>query len=84
MTFAADVKLEHQGTSLYTAPKDAVEQPAPASVQQGALENSNVSPVDSVVKLISAQRETESMQRVLTMLDSGMNKTAAQELSRVS
>jgi flagellar basal-body rod protein FlgF/flagellar basal-body rod protein FlgG len=84
VTFAPDVRLEHQGASLYTAPKDAKEQPATASVQQGALESSNVSPVESVVKLISAQRETESMQHVLTMLDNGMNKTAVQELARVS
>ena len=84
VNFSPEVRLERQGASLYTAPKDAMEQPAAATVQQGALESSNVSPVESVVKLISAQREAESMQHALTMLDSGMNKTAVQELARVS
>jgi flagellar basal-body rod protein FlgF/flagellar basal-body rod protein FlgG len=48
------------------------------------LESSNVNPVTSVVELIGAQRDVESMRHVLTMFSSEMDKTAAQDLPRVS
>ena len=48
------------------------------------LESSNVNPVTSVVELITAQRDVESMRRVLTMFNSEIDKTAAQDLPHVS
>jgi flagellar basal-body rod protein FlgF/flagellar basal-body rod protein FlgG len=48
------------------------------------LESSNVNPVISAVELISAQREVETMRRVLTMFSTEMDKTAAQDLPRIS
>ena len=73
-----------QGGSYYGAPA-AQEQPAThTNVRQGSLESSNVSPVDGVVELVTAQRATETMRHVLTMLDAEMDKTAAQDLPRVS
>ena len=84
VTFAPGTTLTSRGGSNYTAPA-AAEQPATAaSVQQGALESSNVSPVDGMVQLISAQRAAESMRHVLSMIDADMNKTAVQDLPRVS
>jgi len=52
-------------------------------VRQGMLENSNVSPVEGVVQLITIQRNAEMMQRALTLFDSQFNQTAAQELPHV-
>ena len=73
-----------QGSSYYTAPA-AQEQPASGTgVRQGSIESSNVSPIDGVIELVTAQRATETMRHVLTMLDSEMDKTAAQDLPRVS
>ncbi len=73
-----------QGDAYYAAPVDQ-EQPVPTTaVRQGSLESSNVSPVSGVVELINAQRAAETMRRVLSMLDSEMDKTAAQDLPRVS
>ena len=73
-----------QGSTYYTAPASE-EQPATGTgVRQGSLENSNVSPIDGVVELVTAQRSTETMRHVLTMIDSEMDKTAAQDLPRVS
>jgi flagellar basal body rod protein FlgG len=54
-----------------------------STVQQGALENSNVNPVASVVELITAQRAAEMSQRALTMFNSEMDKTASQDLPKV-
>jgi flagellar basal-body rod protein FlgF len=53
-------------------------------VQQGALENSNVNPVASMVELIAAQRSAEMMQKAVTMFSSEMDKMAAQDLPKVS
>ena len=53
-------------------------------MQQGTLENSNVNPILSMVELITAQRSAESMQRVLSMFSSEMDKTATQELPKIS
>ena len=84
VTFPSSTVLTSRGGSNYAGPADQ-EQAAPETgVRQGSLESSNVSPVDGVVDLISAQRSAETMRRVLSMLDSEMDKTAAQDLPRVN
>lgn len=82
VSFAPGTNLQQRGISNYTAPPSS-EQPSGATVQQGALEGSNVSPIDGMVQLISAQRAAESMRHVLTMIDTDMNKTAV-DLAHVS
>jgi len=47
------------------------------------LEESNVSPVEGVVQLITIQRNAEMMQRALSAFDSQFNQTAVQDLPRV-
>ncbi len=72
------------GASYYTAPAtDVVDSPL-SRVRQGMIESSNVNPVSSVVELINAQRALEGMRHALTMIDSEIDKTAAQDLPRVS
>ncbi len=83
VSFAPGTRLTSRGGSNYTAPATAEQPATTASVQQGALEGSNVSPVDGMVQLISAQRAAESMRHVLSMIDADMNKTAVQDLARV-
>jgi flagellar basal body rod protein FlgG len=48
------------------------------------LEQSNVNPISSVIQLIEAQRSVEGMRHALTMIDTDINKTAAQDIPRVS
>ena len=55
-----------------------------SEVRQGMLEGSNVNPIASVVELINAQRSAETMRHALTMFDSDINKTAVQDLPRIS
>jgi flagellar basal-body rod protein FlgF/flagellar basal-body rod protein FlgG len=81
--FAADTSLSAQGNTLYSAPDGAALPAATSSLRQGMLEASNVSPVESVVQLITIQRNAEMMQRALSLFDSQLNQTAAQDLPRV-
>jgi flagellar basal-body rod protein FlgF/flagellar basal-body rod protein FlgG len=82
--FSPGTALANHGGANYAAPA-ASEIPATgATVEQGALEGSNVSPIEGVVQLISAQRAAESMRHALTLIDSDMDKTAVQDLARTS
>ncbi len=82
-SFAPGTQMLSHGGSYYTAPASAERPATGAAVEQGALEGSNVSPVEGMVALISAQRSAESMRHVLSMIDGDMDKTAAQDLPRV-
>jgi len=84
VSFAPTTELMSRGSGSYAAPATAELPISDTRVRQGSLESSNVSPVDGIVELISAQRSAESMRHVLTMLDSEMDKTAAQDLPHVS
>lgn len=82
--FSATADPQSMGGSYYTAPaKDVAASPG-SQVRQGVLEGSNVNPIASVIELINAQRTMEGMRHALTMIDSEIDKTAAQDLSRVS
>lgn len=83
--FPAGVELASAGQNYYTAPASA--KPVVSSksqIHQGALESSNVNPVMSVIELIGAQRDVESMRHMLSIFNGEMDKTAAQDLPRVS
>jgi len=81
--FAPGTNLEALGNALYGAPDGAALPPSSSSIRQGMLEDSNVSPVESVVQLITVQRAAEMMQRALSLFDTQFNQTAAQDLARV-
>ena len=82
--FAPGIEPESLGNTYYTAPLSSTVVATRSQVRQGMLENSNVNPVASVVELINAQRSAETMRHVLTMFDSEMDKTAVQDLPRIS
>lgn len=83
VTFAPGTIPVGQGNGYYTVPSGTTEQRAGAGLLQGSLENSNSNSIDGVVELVTAQRATENMRHVLTMLDTEMDKTAVQDLPRV-
>ena len=82
--FASTANVLSAGGTYYTAPAGAAIAATHSQVRQSMLESSNVNPVTSVVELITAQREVEAMRRVLTMFSTEIDKTAAQDLPRVS
>ncbi len=81
--FSPDTSLRAVGGAIYAAPADSELPAASSSIRQGMLEESNVSPVEGVVQLITIQRNAEMMQRALTLFDSQFNQTAVQDLPRV-
>jgi flagellar basal-body rod protein FlgF/flagellar basal-body rod protein FlgG len=81
--FSPDTSLQAVGNALYAAPAGSALPPASSSIRQGMLEDSNVSPVEGVVQLISIQRNAEMMQRALSLFDSQLNQTATQDLPKV-
>lgn len=83
VTFAPDTKLISHGDSEYGAPAGSELPASQASLQQGALEGSNVSPMEGMVQLITAQRAAESMRHALTLIDGEMDRSAVQDLARV-
>lgn len=82
--FPPTTEIQSAGGTYYTAPAGSEIAGTTGRIRQGALESSNVNPVTSVVEMISAQREVETMRRVLSMFSTEMDKTAAQDLPRVS
>jgi flagellar basal-body rod protein FlgF len=81
--FAPNTSLKALGNALYAAPTGSALVPASSSIRQGMLENSNVSPVEGAVQLITLQRNAEMMQRALSIFDSEFNQTAVTELPKV-
>jgi flagellar basal-body rod protein FlgF len=82
--FTAKANPQALGSTYYTAaPKDVVTSTS-SVVRQGMLEGSNVNPISSMVELINAQRSAEQARKALTMIDSEIDKTAAQDLPRVT
>lgn len=81
--FSQDTTLTSAGNTYYSAPANSAKADTDSSVQQGALESSNVNPVSSMVELITAQRAAEMMQRALAMFNSEIDKTATQDLPKI-
>lgn len=82
--FPANAHMKSIGGTYYDAPSGITPSAATTSkVKQGSLEASNVNSVASLVELINAQRELESMRRALTMFNNEIDKTATQELPKV-
>jgi flagellar basal-body rod protein FlgF len=82
--FSPSADPQSMGGSYYTVPSKDVVAATSSQVRQGVLEGSNVNPVSSVIELINAQRAAEGMRHALTMIDSEIDKTAAQDLPRVT
>jgi flagellar basal-body rod protein FlgF len=76
--------LQKLGASYFNVSNPKVK-PAPASdvsVQQGKLENSNVAPAESAVRLVGLMRQFEMLQKAIT-ITTDMNKQALTEVARV-
>jgi flagellar basal-body rod protein FlgF/flagellar basal-body rod protein FlgG len=81
--FPPGTKINSAGANYYTAPIKSETVPTSTTLQQGALESSNVNAVTAMVELINAQRTAEMMQRGLSMFNAEIDKTATQDLPKV-
>ena len=84
VNFTPGTVLSSAGETYYSAPPKTEIADTSSTVKQGMLESSNVNPVTSMVELITAQRSAEMMQRELSMYNSEMDKTATQDLPKIS
>jgi flagellar basal-body rod protein FlgF len=66
-----------EGANLLRTDAANVEDLATPRVAQGHLEQSNVSPIDSMVSMISIQRQFEAYERVMKLMDSATQKMIA-------
>lgn len=82
-TVPPGAEMVHEGGTLFIPPAgraaQALEQ---RRVHQGFLENSNVSTIDSLVDMISIQRNYAAVQRAIVTLD-GIRDTISNQLGRV-
>jgi flagellar basal-body rod protein FlgF len=74
--------LTAEGTNRFTA-DGAKPIPAPAQVQQGAVEDSNEDAIHGTMQMVLVQRQAEMMQRALSVFNNDFDKTAAEDLPRV-
>jgi flagellar basal-body rod protein FlgF len=83
--FPVSTTLSKTGNNYYQNPDPKV-RPAPAAsaqVNQGKLENSNVSTAESAVRLVSVMRQFEMLQKAIAV-GSEMNKHTIEEVARVN
>ncbi len=72
--FADKNVLQPEGTSLFSAPADAVTTGTGAEVIQASLEMANTSSVDQLVNLIEISRHRDAAQRALTTIADSIKK----------
>lgn len=82
--FSSSTQLAAVGKTYYSAPASAELEAKQATVQQGVIESSNVNPMSSAVELINVQRQAEMMERALSFFNSDLDKTATEDLPRVT
>lgn len=63
-------QLQRAGTGLFIPPQNRTPSDGEVSVLQGALEESNISPIGEMVDMISIQRAYSAVQRAISTLDS--------------
>jgi flagellar basal-body rod protein FlgF len=85
MTFPTDTPMVKVGDNAFR-PTDPSQQPSFAdeltTVQQGALEGSNVNPTQTVIEMMSAMRSYEAAQRMVQLNDAILDR-AVNDIGRV-
>lgn len=82
--FANTSALDKAGNSYYrvTDPKLKATPATDVTVSQGKVENSNVAPAESAVRLVDLMRQYEMLQKAVTVA-ADMNKAAIDQVARV-
>jgi flagellar basal-body rod protein FlgG len=83
VTFEDSSQLQREGNTLFALPATA--QPKPAedvSVRRGCLEQSNVNPVLSTVRMVEIMRHFEAIQKSLSLISNVMDAKSIEKLSR--
>lgn len=75
--FLENRQVVKEGANLLRADAANVEDVATPRVAQGSLEQSNVSPIDSMVSMITIQRQFEAYERAMKLMDGATEKMIA-------
>jgi len=71
----ADSRLTvKEGANLFNSAPANVQEVSDVRIMQGGLEQSNVSPIDSMVSLITIQRQFEAYERAMGLMDAATEK----------
>jgi flagellar basal-body rod protein FlgF len=75
--------IEKEGASLFLSRSGRdIELKSDAKIKAGYLEESNVNPVQAMVRMISILRNFEAMQKSMNLITNDINKQAIEKLSR--
>ncbi len=66
--------LSKEGKSLFRAPENAAEEATDFRIIQRSLERANVNPIEAMVTLITIQRQYESYQRSMRIMDAATSR----------
>jgi len=83
--FAPGTVLVPEGNSTYKPATGS--SPTPATeprVREGMLEASNMSPIEGTIGLVMIQRQNQLLEQALSIFHNDFNKSAAEDLPRVS
>jgi flagellar basal-body rod protein FlgG len=72
--FAAPQELKKEGQGLFHDTEGQAREATSFRVLQGSLERSNVNPIETMITLITLNREFESYQRALRLMDDATEK----------
>jgi flagellar basal-body rod protein FlgF/flagellar basal-body rod protein FlgG len=82
-TFPDKRILTADGTNRLSAPGTAKPVAGTATIRQGALEGSNEDAIQGTMQLVLVQRQTEMMQKALSVFNTDFDKVATEELPKV-
>jgi flagellar basal-body rod protein FlgF len=75
--FADDRLVVKEGANLFRSAPANVDDVSAPRVMQGHLEQSNVSPIDSMIAMITIQRQFEAYERAMKLMDGATQKMIA-------
>lgn len=81
--FASADALTAEGANRYAAAEGAAPRAATGSIHQGALESSNQDVIRGSLQLVLMQRQSEMMEKAVSMFSNDLDKTASEDLPRV-
>ncbi|TCK75488.1 flagellar basal-body rod protein FlgF [Acidipila rosea] len=82
-TFDGPASMQPEGVNRYMPVGGAKPKLSSAGVHQGALESSNQDVIQGTMQLILVQRQSEMMQKALSIFHADFDKTASEDLPRV-
>ncbi len=82
--FASGSELVQEGSNYVTTAGGAGQASTSAKVEQGMLESANLNTVSLTVTMMDLQRHAEMLERTLSVFQNDLNKSAIEDLARVS